>query len=77
MIHHNVRVGDRAVLRKPHPCGSFEWDVVRIGADIGLKCLGCGHRVMLTRRAFNRSVKRIIPREELASSTDAPPVDKT
>jgi hypothetical protein len=73
MVHHDVRVGDRAVLRKPHPCGSFEWDVLRIGADIGLKCLGCGHRVMLTRRAFNRSVKRIIPREHLSSADDSSP----
>lgn len=63
MLPPDVRVGDHAVLRKPHPCGSSEWEVMRIGADIGLKCLGCGHRVMLTRRVFNRSVKRLIPRE--------------
>jgi hypothetical protein len=61
----DVHVGDRAVLRKPHPCGSLEWEVMRIGADIGLKCMGCGHRVMLTRRVFNRSVKRLIPRSAL------------
>lgn len=77
MNHHDVRVGDRAVLRKPHPCGSFEWEVMRIGADIGLKCLGCGHRVMLTRRAFNRSVKRLIPRERLSPSMDAQSSDHT
>jgi hypothetical protein len=65
----DVRVGDRAVLRKPHPCGSLEWEVMRIGADIGLKCLGCGHRVMLTRRVFSRSVKRLIPRDQLADSS--------
>ena len=37
-------------LKKPHPCGSYEWTVVRLGADIGLECNGCQHRVMLTRR---------------------------
>ena len=39
-------------LRKPHPCGGYEWRVVRIGADIGLKCLKCGRKVMLPRREF-------------------------
>ena len=52
-----VRAGDIARMRKMHPCGSFEWDVTRIGADIGLKCLKCGRRVMLTREDFERQMK--------------------
>lgn len=44
-------------LRKPHPCGSYEWIVVRLGADIGLECKGCGHRIMLTRRELLRRMK--------------------
>lgn len=56
-INHNVR------LRKPHPCGSYEWTVTRLGADIGLECHGCGRRVMLTRRELSRRLKIILPKE--------------
>jgi hypothetical protein len=58
----DVQVGDLVRLRKPHPCGSFEWQVVRIGADIGIKCQVCGRRVLLARRAFNKRVKTVIRR---------------
>ena len=54
-----VAVGDCVTLRKPHPCGSFEWSVVRTGADIGLKCAACGRRVMLDRDEFERRVKSV------------------
>ncbi|MHB0999728.1 MAG: DUF951 domain-containing protein [Armatimonadota bacterium] len=54
-----VGVGDTATMRKQHPCGSFDWEVTRIGADIGLKCLKCGRRVMLTREDFERRVKSL------------------
>ncbi len=54
-----VDVGDLVTLRKPHPCGSYEWVVTRIGTDIGLKCVGCGRRVMLPRGVFNKRVKQI------------------
>jgi hypothetical protein len=55
-----VRVDDVVRLRKPHPCGSFDWRVYRIGADIGLRCLKCDHRVMLTRGVFERRLKSFI-----------------
>ncbi len=55
-----VHVGDIVRLRKPHPCGSYEWEVTRVGADIGLRCLKCNARVMLTRRKFERSFKRFV-----------------
>jgi hypothetical protein len=54
-----VAVGDHVRLRKPHPCGSYEWQVVRIGADIGLICLKCGRRVLLDRRTFEKRVKAV------------------
>ncbi len=53
--------GDRVQMRKPHPCGSSEWVVYRIGADIGLRCSGCGRRMLMPRSAFNKGVKRILP----------------
>jgi hypothetical protein len=49
-------------LRKPHPCGSFEWTVVRIGADIGLRCLTCGRRVLLPRRTLEKRLKKFVTR---------------
>lgn len=55
-----IRVDDIVRLRKPHPCGATDWVVVRIGADIGLRCLGCGRRVLLPRPYFRRRLKAII-----------------
>jgi hypothetical protein len=57
-------VGDVVRLRKPHPCGSYEWHVVRIGADIGLKCDKCGRRVLLDRATFNKRVKALVSRPD-------------
>ena len=48
----NIQVSDTVRMRKPHPCGGTDWQITRIGADIGMKCLTCGHRVMLTRHDF-------------------------
>jgi hypothetical protein len=61
-VSQDVQVDDLVRLRKPHPCGSYEWRVVRIGADIGLKCQLCGRRVLLDRRTFNKRVKTVIHR---------------
>ncbi len=49
-----LALGDRIRLRKPHPCGSYDWEVFRLGADIGLKCAGCGRRVLLPRSEVER-----------------------
>jgi hypothetical protein len=59
----SVNPGDIVKMKKQHPCGSFEWEVTRIGADIGMRCLKCGRRVMLTRDEFNRRLKQIIPQD--------------
>lgn len=58
----DVFIDDVVRLRKPHPCGSFEWTVVRLGADIGLKCHGCGHRVLLPRRDLEKRLKTFVSR---------------
>jgi hypothetical protein len=50
----DLRIGDRISLRKTHPCGSREWQVVRLGADIGLVCDGCGHRILMDRLDVER-----------------------
>jgi hypothetical protein len=56
-----LHLEDRVQLRKPHPCGSYEWKIVRLGADIGLECLECGRRVMLPRRTLARRLKALYP----------------
>ena len=58
-----LQLDDLLRLRKPHPCGSYEWIVTRLGADIGLECKGCGRRVLLTRRELARRLKVILPKE--------------
>jgi len=55
-----VNLGDIARLRKKHPCGSYEWEVVRLGADIGLVCLGCQRKILLPRGTFNKRLKTIV-----------------
>ncbi len=64
----DVHVGDVVTLRKPHPCGSYDWQVTRIGADIGLKCARCGRRIMLARSEFNRRLKKLVPSVPSASN---------
>ncbi|GCE27828.1 hypothetical protein KDA_33120 [Dictyobacter alpinus] len=55
-------LGERLRLRKKHPCGSFDWAVVRLGADIGLRCEKCGRRILLPRSEVERRVKQVLPR---------------
>ena len=55
-------LGDEVRLRKPHPCGSFDWTVVRLGADIGLRCHGCSHKVLLPRRTLEKRLKTFLRR---------------
>ncbi|MFN2216028.1 MAG: DUF951 domain-containing protein [Anaerolineales bacterium] len=58
-----LNLSDRVRLRKPHPCGSYEWVIVRLGADIGLECCGCRHRVLLTRRELAKKMKKLLPKD--------------
>ncbi len=55
-------IGDLLRLRKPHPCGGYEWTVVRLGADIGLTCTTCGRRVLLPRREVQRRLRHFVSR---------------
>ena len=57
---------DLVVLRKPHPCGGETWRIVRLGADIGLRCTTCSHRVLVARAAVERDIKRFVERGPLA-----------
>jgi hypothetical protein len=66
----DLQLNDHVRLRKSHPCGSYEWTVVRLGADIGLECTGCGRRVLLPRRELSRRLKAILPKETHEQSPD-------
>ena len=59
-----IYIGDVVRLRKVHPCGGYEWQVVRLGADIGIVCQTCQRRVLLSRRDFEKRVKSFISRGE-------------
>lgn len=53
-------VGDVVRMKKAHPCGSYEWEITRVGMDFGIKCRGCGHFVMLPRAKFEKMVREIL-----------------
>ncbi len=61
-----LHLHDIVELKKEHPCGSRQWEVMRVGMDIKLCCLGCGHEVMAPRRKVEKSIKRVISEEEKA-----------
>lgn len=56
----NVNIGTKVIMKKGHPCGENLWEVVRIGADIKIKCTKCGRIVMLPRIEFNKKIKKIV-----------------
>ena len=60
----DIRVGDVLTMKKPHPCGSRDWEVLRVGADFRLRCRGCGREVMGPRAKFERNVRLIGRTEE-------------
>lgn len=65
-------LGDVVRLRKPHPCGGYEWSIVRLGADIGLVCSTCGRRVLLPRRELERRLKAFVTRGPEFSEPEIP-----
>ena len=69
----NLRRGDVLRLRKPHPCGNSDFEVVRLGADIGLNCVSCGRRIMLARSLLERRIASFVsraPEAEMPSDLD-------
>lgn len=57
-------LNDIVEMKKPHPCGTNKWRIIRMGMDIRIKCLGCDHSVLLPRKEFTRKLKRVLPQEE-------------
>nr|WP_297278674.1 DUF951 domain-containing protein [uncultured Butyricicoccus sp.] len=62
----DIQVGDKLMMKKEHPCGSREWLVLRVGMDFRMRCLGCGHEIMVPRSKIEKNIKSI-ERKENAS----------
>ncbi len=60
MENKNYTLGTIVEMKKAHPCGTNKWEVVRVGADIKIKCMNCNHTVMLPRVEFNRKLKKVL-----------------
>ena len=60
----NNKIGDLVKMKKQHPCGSDQWEILRTGMDFGIKCCGCGRFVMLPRPKFEKSVKAIVEKSD-------------
>ena len=56
----DIHVGDVLELKKEHPCGSRQWHVLRVGMDVRLRCVGCGHELMIPRSKAEKSIKKVI-----------------
>ena len=56
----DIQVGDVVTLKKQHPCGSKEWEVLRVGMDFRLKCMGCDHQVMIPRKQAEKNIRQIV-----------------
>lgn len=57
-------LGDIVKMRKPHPCGSYEWEVTRLGADIKIRCCKCNRQVMLPRTKFEKNLLKVLKNNE-------------
>lgn len=53
----DYQLGDIVKLKKEHPCGSREWEILRVGMDFRLKCMGCGHIIMLPRKQVEKNIR--------------------
>ena len=59
----DIQVNDIVKLKKAHPCGSYEWQVLRTGADFRLKCVGCGHQIMVERKLVEKNARALKKKE--------------
>ncbi len=63
MNNKTYQIGTHIIMKKNHPCGSNEWEIIRLGADIKIKCCGCGHMIFIPRVDLNKKIKKIIVEE--------------
>ncbi|GEK07057.1 DUF951 family protein [Schleiferilactobacillus harbinensis] len=53
-------LGDLVQMKKPHACGTNRWEILRVGMDIRIKCMGCGHMIMMPRQEFTKKMKKVL-----------------
>lgn len=56
----DIRIGDVVRMKKQHPCGSYEWEILRVGMDFRMRCAGCGHQVMMPRKQAEKYIRQIV-----------------
>ncbi len=56
----DIRLGDILTMKKTHPCGSKQWEVLRVGMDFRLKCMGCGHTIMIPRSKAEKNIRGVV-----------------
>ena len=66
MEQKSFQLNDIVVMKKAHPCGSNEWQIIRMGADIRIKCLNCGRSILMPRSEFERKLKKVITKHEVS-----------
>ena len=66
----DIRLGDTLVMKKAHPCGEKQWKVLRTGADFRLRCLGCGHEIMVPRFKAEKNIRSVIRPENSSTETN-------
>lgn len=60
----DYQIGDIVKLKKPHPCGSKEWEILRVGMDFRLRCLGCSHQIMVPRKLVEKNTRGLRKKDE-------------
>lgn len=63
-MDHEFQLNDVVEMKKPHPCGTNKWKIIRLGMDIRIKCEGCQHSVLIPRKEFTRKVKKLLLKQE-------------
>ncbi|HIT10818.1 MAG TPA: DUF951 domain-containing protein [Candidatus Onthousia faecigallinarum] len=63
MENKEYTLGSHVIMKKKHPCGSNEWEIIRLGADIKIKCCGCGRMIFIPRIEFNKKIKKVLMKE--------------
>ncbi|WP_079505969.1 MULTISPECIES: DUF951 domain-containing protein [Bacillaceae] len=62
-MEHEFQLNDVVEMKKPHPCGTNKWKIIRLGMDIRIKCEGCEHSVLIPRKEFTRKVKKVLSKQ--------------
>jgi hypothetical protein len=62
-LEHEFQLNDVVEMKKPHPCGTNKWKIIRLGMDFRIKCEGCEHSVLIPRKEFTRKVKKVLSKQ--------------